>query len=161
MKIFPNNSSKGIPPEMSTRGQIHFLSQFGGFSIGYGMGRKYRPIRVLVSVLDLNQNMQWFWSFSRGRQVVNNRENLVNRVCQIDKVWLTTPILIQSFEKPTAPWNRPEFSIPLVHVVVVNFTNKKTVANIKFNTKLDCSGGISTVIFQKYTRHIIISPRCP
>ena len=27
-----------------------------GFGIGYGIGRKYQPIWVLVSVLDLNQN---------------------------------------------------------------------------------------------------------
>ena len=27
-----------------------------GFGIGYGIGRKYQPIRVSVSVSDLNQN---------------------------------------------------------------------------------------------------------
>ena len=27
-----------------------------GFGIGYGIGQKYWPIRVSVSVLDLNQN---------------------------------------------------------------------------------------------------------
>ena len=30
--------------------------KFGGFGIGYSIGRKYWPIRVSVSVLDLNQN---------------------------------------------------------------------------------------------------------
>ena len=30
--------------------------KFGGFGIGYGIGRKYQPIRVSVLVSDLNQN---------------------------------------------------------------------------------------------------------
>ena len=30
--------------------------KFGGFGIGYVIGRKYRPIRVSVLVLDINQN---------------------------------------------------------------------------------------------------------
>ena len=30
--------------------------KFGGFGIGYGIGQKYQPIRVSVSVSDLNQN---------------------------------------------------------------------------------------------------------
>jgi hypothetical protein len=30
--------------------------KFGGFGIGYGIGRKYLPIRVSVLVLDLNQS---------------------------------------------------------------------------------------------------------
>ena len=31
-------------------------SRSSGFGIGYGIGRKYRPIRVSVSVSDRNQN---------------------------------------------------------------------------------------------------------
>ena len=31
-------------------------SEICGFGIGYGIGRKYRPIRVSVSVSDRNQN---------------------------------------------------------------------------------------------------------
>ena len=43
-----------IPPTPYVSVLLHL--KFGGFGIGYGIGRKYRPIRVSVSVSDLNQN---------------------------------------------------------------------------------------------------------
>ena len=42
--------------------------KFGGFGIGYGIGRKYRPIWVSVWILDLNQNS----GFGRTLDVVHS-----------------------------------------------------------------------------------------
>ena len=40
-----------------------------GFGIGYGIGRKYRPIRVLVLVSDLNQNSGFGRSLTVSRLI--------------------------------------------------------------------------------------------
>jgi hypothetical protein len=39
--------------------------KFGGFGMGYGIGRKYWPIWVLVSVLNLNQSSGFGRSLSK------------------------------------------------------------------------------------------------
>ena len=52
-----------------------------GFGIGYGIGRKYRPIWVSVWVLDLNQNS----GFGRILQCGSIREDSYNmgNLCKI------------------------------------------------------------------------------
>ena len=52
---------KKIPPSISN----YILYLKCGFGIGYGIGRKYWPMWVLVSVSDLNQN-------GLGRTLVDN-----------------------------------------------------------------------------------------
>ena len=48
--------------------------KFGGFSIGYGIGKKYRPIKVSVSVSDQNQNSGF------GRSLCNSGRVRVKKV---------------------------------------------------------------------------------
>ena len=51
---------------------ILLILKFGSYGIGYGIGQKYRPIRVSVSVSDLNQKngfgrslRHWALAFSK------------------------------------------------------------------------------------------------
>ena len=53
-----------------------------GFGIGYGIGQKYQPIWVWISVLDLNQNS----SFGRTLHSCNNAySEMVSTHCEKNK----------------------------------------------------------------------------
>ena len=50
-------------------------SEIYGFGIGYGIGRKYRPIRVSVSVSDRNQDGGFGRSLSSIEQLISAPNN--------------------------------------------------------------------------------------
>ena len=59
--------------------------KFGGFGIGYGIGRKYLPNSALVSVSDLHQNSDFGRSQLQSHAIVQRRSI---RSCK-DKIYWT------------------------------------------------------------------------
>ena len=75
-------------------------SELGGFGIGYSIDRKYRQIRVSVSVLDRNQNSGF------GRSLGPNVSILLFPIGPF-QMWFSL----------RNSWNKQDFFIKLVHKV--------------------------------------------
>ena len=59
---------------------FNLILKFGGFGIGYSIGRKYQPIRVSVSILDLNQKSGFGHSLfhQRNDKILMDRASLTS-----------------------------------------------------------------------------------
>ena len=55
-------------------------SELCGFGIGFGIGRKYRPITVSVSVSGRNQNGGFGRSLPRSAKYFDSNENEINLI---------------------------------------------------------------------------------